>query len=492
MSVRRSQTFSILEELKPDDWSGFKDYLASPFFFKPRGKAAVLPDFVAVLCEHYIEGNKKNAKTPDYEDLWWALYANKKVDRARINNLLVELEKHLNTFFAHRSLKDNEQMLNKVLVLGYLNQRNPDSPPIRKYVGNKLKKFEDKLVEGRNEATDDWYYKYRLQVENSKFFNKEDDTNGSLNKLLVNLDVFYVLERLKFTCVSLDRREVLNSKAKGLELKAFKGYLKDIKPALWEESSIFRLYYHLFMGLTEEEGKEAHYEQLEMEFLGASRKISNLEQTNFRYVIINYYVRKINQGDAAYKEKLHLFFEELLNRELIIFKGKLEDTYYRNIVLNALGLGEWAWTEKFVEDYRDKIRPLSRAKDTYAYSKALLVYNKKHPDYDEAIEWLNKMESKHVFLEIWRRSLQVRVLYDSNEGDFVSFTNSFNAYVGKKDLGERGKNYRTFLKLLVRIMKRPFFDKTETFYKRLREDIEKEKNLINKQWLIDKLEEKSK
>lgn len=492
MAVRRSQTFSILEELKPDDWSGFKDYLASPFFFKPRGKAAVLPDFVDVLCEHYSDGNKKNAQTPDYKDLWWELYTNGKIDRARINNLLVELEKHLNTFFAHRSLKEDEQMLNKVLVLGHLNQRNSDTPPIRKYVETKLKKFEDKLGEGKDEATDDWYYKYRLQVENNKFFNKEDDTNNHLNKLLGNLDVFYVLERLKFTCISLDRKQILNSNAKGLELRRFKHYLKDMKPTVWEKSSIFRLYYHLFMGLTEEDDKEIHYERLEKEFLQESRKIAGLEQTNFRYVIINHYVRKINQGDAAYKEKLHLFFEELLNRELIIFNGKLEDTYYRNIVLNALELGEWGWTEDFVEEYKDKIRPLSRAKDTYAYSKGLLAYNKKNPDYDEAIKWLNKMESKHVFLEIWRRSLLVRVLYDSNEGDFIPFTNSFKAYVGKKDLGERGKNYQIFLKLLERVMRRPSFDKTKTFYKRLRKDIEENENLINKQWLLGKLEEKSK
>ncbi|MFK7904778.1 MAG: hypothetical protein AB8B69_06620, partial [Chitinophagales bacterium] len=375
MSVRRSQTFSILEELKSDDWSGFKDYLASPFFFKPRGRGAVLPEFVAILSEHYFDGFKKNAEIPDYKELWWALYVNKKMDRGRINNLLVELEKHLNTFFAHRSLRD-EQMLGKVLVLGHLNQRKPDSPPIRKYVATKLKKFEDKLGEGKAEATDDWYYKYRLQVENSIFFNKADDTNSHLNKLLGNLDMFYLLERLKFICVSLDRKQVLNSDAEGLELKAFTHYLKGIKSVVWEESVVFRLYYHLFMGLIEEEDKAIHYERLEEEFLSESRKIIDREKTNFRYVIINYYVRRINQGDIVYKEKLHLFFEELLHQGLIIIKGKLEDTYYRNIVLNALDLGKWDWTQDFIETYKDKIRPQSRAKDTYAYSKALLAYNK--------------------------------------------------------------------------------------------------------------------
>ncbi|MEZ4885731.1 MAG: hypothetical protein R3E32_13440 [Chitinophagales bacterium] len=496
--TKQSQTFRILRSFEEKEWQDFKDYFKSPFFFKPRGKEAVLPDVLDALYEYYMVFAKKDANgevlNPNDNYLWEKLRQDGGADPRIINNWLSNLDRHLDIFFRYQWMKEDNSLEKGIWTLKYLHRRGLEDEFTHKYYVNKLKKFENKFHAAKEKSSSHWYHRFILEMEKSVVFKLEDNFKRGeyIKEGLKHLEFFYLHEKLKYIGLFIDRSKIVDANIEDLNLPAFLPYLEHLKPLIWNESPLFRLYYYLLMGLTEDDGN-VHYEQLQKEFFEVALKIPLHERNNIRELIFNFLIRQINLGKSEYKRILYTFYVELLKRDFLLVQGKLGYAIYRNVVAIALDIGEWDWTKEFIEKYEKKLTPFHRAEDIYAYCQALLYVYRKEPDYATAISWLNKMTSKFIFFEIWRRTLLIICYYDTQESltlPVEAEINNFKEYLRNKELKERILPYQNFARFISRILKTATFNKNKGKYIRLKKEIEEAKWIVHREWLLKKLEER--
>ncbi len=497
MSSMKSQTFYILRGFDNKDWQDLKYYFESPFFFNPQTREPILPTFVNVLYEYFESRVEENPQNPSYEYVWSKLYGREeKIDTKRITNLLSKLEDHLNTFFAHRLVKDDSSLLNSTRVLKYLNGRTSQSEDTRKYFKRKLSKFERYFIKEKEQSSEYWYACYLLEVEKGVFFKTEDKFNRDtyLKKIVENLDFFYVLDKLKYLCILLDRSKTTDGDISDLSIEEFSDYLEVFKTAMSDVSPLFKMYYHLLMGLTKED-YTIHYQRLEKEFLKSGLEISSRERINIGEFIINYYVRRINKEETEYRGILYSFYLDSLKRDLITLNGRIGYGKYRNIIIIAIQEGKWEWAKEFAKDYQNKIHPIHRAKDSYSYAQAILSFSQEKPDYEQTVTYLGQIHSRFVFFVLWRRTLLIMCYYELGEPYSKTLEHeldSFKQYIYKKELKERTESYQNFVRLLRRVVKMTVFEDAQTNYQLLLREIKEIKKLVHRDWLLEKLKSKAK
>ncbi len=495
--TRQSQTYYILQDFEKKDWQDLKDYFDSPFFYKkPKSGLSVLPDFVKLLSQHYQDGNNKSVSPPDAEYLLSRLYLNKKIGIKRINNLLSKLEEHLNVFFAHRKLKEDRPHLSNTLTTESLNERDFKGVHLRKYMENKLNKFEKELNKVKEQDATYWLNQYFL-AQIKYLFNQSDakfKQDTYLNQIIEYLNLFYVIEKIKHWCSLLDRDKSIYSTIDEDALEAFEEYVeKWIGAKITEKKPpVFYLYYNYLKCLRYED-EFIHFENLRRLFLEHSKEISLLDRTNFRRAILNYFILQINKGKVEYMYELHTFHRELLEiGALQDGRGNFRYGDYRNIIVVALKVDEWEWAAAFAEDFKDRIKPDQHAMNTYVYCQGLLCYYKAEPDYEEAISWLDKVNDRFVFSELWARMLKIKCRYDADSLDpLVEYDiKSFSEYLRRNKQVANVKAYQACIKILKRIAGKRNLKRTGKTYLNLKKAIEENKLLLHRAWLLQKLEEK--
>lgn len=496
MPTIQSQTFNILKGLKKKEWQELKYYFASPFFFNPKSKAPVLPKLVDILCEYYEEQVKENPENPTYDYIVEKLYNGKKTTNKKITNLLSRLEEHLNTFFRHSYIKQQNSLLNDVFVLKQLNKRVDEVESSRPYFKRKLKKIEGNFKQFSEQSSEYWYKSYLLEIEKGSFFKWEDnfERDKYIKEGVKNLDFFYLLEKLKYMSLLCDMNKLTDKKIGDLRLEEFLKYFESIKSIIWEELPIFRMYYYLLKGLLDHEEAEGYYEKLQKELIEHGLKISNRERQNLRIAIVNFYVRNRNINAPYYQKKLYHFYQQLLKGKLILVQGKLSYGDYRNLTIMGIEQKDWKWVENFIDMYSEQITPASREKDTHAYCLAMLSFNQPTPDYEKSISYLADIKTNYVFFTLWRRTLLIRCYYEIGKkySDILEAQlKSFKQYIYKQGMNERSMGYRHFVRLLKRIVEITVFDKTQKNYTALQQEIKETYPLIHREWLLEKLEAKA-
>lgn len=501
MTAIQSQTLRILRSFDEREWQDLKNYFDSPFFYNPQSRDPILPNLVKVLCD-YFQLNKIQEdgefENPSHAYLWEKLYRNKETNKTRINNLLSSLEGHLTHFFAHLELQDDSSELKDVMALQYLNREKDKSLAIRKYFASRVNKTEKKFKRNKEERPDNWYQKYLLEKVKSSFFKMETKFKREkyLKDLVKNLDFFHLTEKLKYLCVLVDRSIYVESSVSDLYIEDFKAYLEEMKPIVGKSSPIFKLYYYLFIALTDE-NQAYYYELLEKEYFSNGLKITNHERNDIRESLVNYYIRQANLDKEGYLETLFQFYKEGLGleRNLILSNGKLTYGNYRNIVVVAVKTGNWQWAKDFTDTYKKNIEPDFHAESVYSYCQAFLCIQSEIPDYETALSHLENMDSKYIFIDVWRRTLSIKCYYelgDSYAKLLEASLDSFIVYLRQKPNKKRLLLYKNFVLLLGRIVRLHVPDKSHKKYISLKKKIQEEEHLVQREWLLEKLAEKVK
>lgn len=494
--TRQSQTYYILQDFEKKDWQDLKDYFNSPFFYKkPKSGLSALPNLIKLLSEYYHDGNRKSAPSPDAKYLLSKLYPNKKVDKRRINNLLSKLEEHLNIFFAHRKLNEDKPFLSNALTLESLNERDFKESHLRKYMENKLNKFEKELNTIQEQDADYWLNQYFLAQTKSLFYQSDGKFNQDIyvNDTIQNLNLFYIIEKMKYWCSLLNRNASIYSSLDEDTIEAFEEYVEKLSAKITKEKPpVFYLYYNYFKSLIYQD-ESIYFKNLQRLFIDHNTQISAFDQTNFRRAILNYFSLQINNGKAEYMYELHAFYRELLEiGALQDRRGNYRYGDYRNIIVVALKVDEWEWAAAFAEGFKNQIKPDQHAMNTYVYCQGLLCYYKADPDYEGAIDWLEKVNDRFVFSELWARMLKIRCRYDANSSDLLVEYDikSFSEYLRRNKKVANVKAYQTCIQILKRIAGKRNLKKTGKTYLNLKKAIEENKFLLHKDWLLQKLEEK--
>ena len=468
--MRNRKYIQLLQFLEKKERKQFRLYLESPFFNK-RKSILQLFDFVEKYSPTYE--NKKLTK----EKAFHFVFPEKKYKEQTFKNLMSELTHFLEDFLVQQEFAKRKKEKDYFL-LDALYQKSAD-----KFF---VPKIENLQAETANFQNADFYeHQYILAkfAYGFKVARKSRLAHTNLQKLIKNLDCFYLAEKLKYYCVILNRQSIVSDK---IDVFLPKETLQYIEKGDFEDVPAVILYYRLLLLLiSEKEEEEKHYRNLKkiLEKFENALPLSELQQ--IYTAVFNYCNKKLKSGNEAYLQEIFGWYKVMLRKGSLITNGQITPyIHFRNIAMAGFRLGQLDWTAQFIEQYESFIAKEVR-QNMVAYCRAALFFYKK--DYPKSLEYLAQFELKDFFYYIEHKLLLIKVYFELDEDEALeNLLHSFRIYLHRKsNLPIHLKqSYHNFIRITEKLYKAQYSPKFDR--QQLHDEIVQTSPLTDKAWLLEK------
>ncbi len=325
---------------------------------------------------------------------------------------------------------------------------------------------------------------FDIELEQYQFLSlQQRDASKNLQELSTKLDFRFLSQKLKNACLLLAHQAVAKQQYNFGLLDAVLPYVQ-ASPELLEHPAI-AIYYYYYKAMVEEEG-EAYFQQFKTTFLESTAAFETSEVKDLYVFAVNYCIKKSNLGQSEYQHELFDFYVAGLELQILLSDNNdtLSQFTFKNITRLALRLDKIAWTEQFIEQYKDYVD--EQYHDTYvhyAYSALYFAQGK----YEETMTRLHQVDYNDLFITMDAKILLIRVYYHLEEYDVLeSFINSFKVFLRRKDiLAYHRELYKNFIRITQKLIHLPPFDKAAKA--KLRKEIEDTQKLLEKKWLLQQL-----
>jgi hypothetical protein len=211
------------------------------------------------------------------------------------------------------------------------------------------------------------------------------------------------------------------------------------------------------------------------------------EMASLYLLALNFCIKKINAGDQRYQRETLDLYREGLRTKLLLEEGKISHFAYNNITGIALRLpGEWKWAEWFVSAYRDYLDP-SHREAAFSLNSARLAYVRRR--YDEALQYLQRADYKDLINGMVAKVLQLKIYFETSEFDLLdAHLKTMRMFIRRnKRMGYHHRNWQNIVRFTQKLVELNPFDQTQR--ESLRQAIEGEEVLTEREWLLGQLRE---
>jgi len=260
----------------------------------------------------------------------------------------------------------------------------------------------------------------------------------------------------------------------------------------YRDIPIIPVYFQLY--LLVETKEEKHYFSL-LSFLTNHQKELDKSELIYIYNILkNYCIQRINANDKRFLSEIFKLYQSELDMDLLLEEGVLLEWHYKNIVTTALRLGEIAWTEVFIEKYKNRLDPAAY-ENAYRFNKAALCHAKR--EYHRVLELLQQVEYSDLRYNLGAKALLLRTYYELRETDsLISLSTAFRQFLNRNRLLSNTRklayfNLFSLAEKLAILRDEVAFTGAENWrkkYEKLKDNI-RGASAFNQAWLEDKCQE---
>ncbi len=460
----------LLKTLSGKEIKELDAFLRSPYFNTNRH----LVEIFQLLKKAHPDFQKLENK----EALYKRIHPGKKFRDVHLRQYFSALTSLVEEFLAIRKF-EREKTLYRHALLEEMIDRNTE-----RLFNHTLLKTNDK-----SKSEDDAFYLSQFQLEDlrNKFLvNTAQQQNRFAEqpdyaKAIRLLDTFYIIRKLKFYCSQLNYKTIA---AVDKETILMDEILELLSKKDYSETPAIDIYHKILRTLTEPENEE-NFASLLQTLKSKAHLFPQMEAREMYIYAQNFCIRQINKGKTKFLNEILDIYRILLEREIILEKGILSPWDYKNIVVTALRLNEFQWTEKFINAYKSKL-PEAERENAYTYNLAKYYFYKK--DYSQVLQLLQNVEYSDVFYSLDSKSMLLKTYYELNEMDSLdSMLDSFKIYLLRnKSLSEHHvKTYKNLLKITHKLSRLISSDKKKIAL--LETEIEQTKPLADVGWLREKI-----
>ena len=468
-----NKTYTILQSFDKYEVNRLRKFLQSPYF---NANEAIIQLFEIFIKNIFSIKQKELSK----EAIWKKIYGTKKYDDVRFRKLNSELLKLVEQFLAQQVYEANP-----------IHQATHLMEAISKKKIERLNSSTIKTVRRLSEQQryrPASFYFYQYQIEKNYYdltqFEIKRSEKGNEDTIAKNLDRFYLAEKLRLYCSMLSRqREV--SRTYNIELiEEIIEYIKSSPEYL--EIPPISIYYRIYFTYEEPENEE-HYFILK-DLLSKYSSIFPIDEATVIYTAaLNYCSRKINRGNQQFLREYFDLYCDLIEKEILFEDGEFSPWTFKNIILVALRLGEYDWTEKFIAHYSQYL-PETFRENAITYNSAQLYFYQKK--YDKVIRLLHQVDYEDLAYNLDSKLMLIAVYYETDEIEpLYSFFESFRVYLNrnKKIPQDRKRRYLNLIKFTKKLTKIIPGDKKAI--EKLKAEIAATQGIINLNWLKEKIAE---
>jgi hypothetical protein len=474
--MENTKLYNILEYFDKYEHNRLYKYINSPYF--NRHEAII---HLYELIKKHIFG--KRTRSLEKEKVWKKIYPGEAYDDVRFRKLASDLLKLVEGFMAQKVYEENP--LHKAAYL---------IEAVGKHKMDRLFSTAEKTarrLSGQQLQRSASFYFYQYQIERNIYelvthasYQRDQKTN--LEKVLNNLDWFYLAEKLKYLCSIQSQQTVIAHEYKLLFIDEIIEHIEKYKEA-YENIPLISIYYQIYLTQTDMEN-EAHYFKL-IELI--DRYITDFPPAEGNYIFnytLNYSIRKVNRGKREFLREYHEVFKSSLKGEFLLDDGRLSPWHFRNGIGVALRLGEYDWVEYFIQTYSEMLPPNLRENAVSFNTATLRFYQKK---YDKVIELLREIEYDDLTYNLNSKTMLLLTYYEIDEYDpLEALLESFRAYLNRHKStipDNRRKSFMDLIRFTRKLIRIIPGDKTAL--DKLKKEVDETKGIASEKWLREKIAE---
>ncbi len=479
--MQSSKFIEILKTYSPAEFKRFGLMIRSPYFNSEK----VLITLFGILKKHYPTFS---SKALDREKVFRKLYPSKKYNDALMRNVFSDMLKLCEEFLLCEKYRTDEfksriQLMDEYSIRGLM-----------KLYEKTLQKAEQSLQSRR--VADIGYYKNKLLLELAKSSHENLHIDKYIKpgerdqQISDNITTIFLMEMLFRNISMLNRQTQITNFNYRLNFEdEIESFLSN-KGGLYLKLPYIRYYFYTYMLLKTREEKYYYllkgFADSEFETLSAD------ESRNVFTVLTNYCYTRLTGGEDQFMNEQFALYKKMIERNIHVnTAGKVSNVLFMNAVVTGLECGEQNWVEKFILSRADELKEDSRS-DTISFCNALICYHKK--DYGSAGKFIASIRTEDLIYKHNIRSLYLKILFDTNDIEpFLSHVDSYKHFIAKNKqvfdrIREHVNNYITFSKRIFSIKNQ--IGKFDEFdLEGLKLEITGCKSLINRTWLLRKIEE---
>ena len=334
-------------------------------------------------------------------------------------------------------------------------------------------------------SSDFYYHKFALEKQvfllNQDIQAKSEKKN--IETVSKNLDVFYISEKLRYYCYILGSKRVA---VHDYDLQMMKQIIRQVENSDYFEIPVIAVYYQNYLTLSDGENEE-HYFKLKELLDKYALDFPKVEAFNLYSSTLNYCVRKVNLGSMVFHQEYIDVIIDFLDKEIIFLDDFLAPEVFNNIVVIALRLEKYSWTEDFILKYIKRIDPKYQDNVLTFNMARLHWYQKSHK---KVIQLLREVEYDHLGYNLKSKTMLLTTYYEIDEIEALySLLESFRAFLNRhKEIPQHRRSlYLNLIRFTKKIVNTIPSDKKAI--EKLHKEITETKSLANKDWLLEKLAE---
>jgi hypothetical protein len=322
------------------------------------------------------------------------------------------------------------------------------------------------------------YAMRKLDYVNIEFSNDGEKMKDQFEKVMESQKILSLFQTLKSQCDFLS----LTQKYKFERDNVFENQIIDhIRESEGELNDTFTAYLLVF-NLFKENNSEEFFKLKDI-VLHSDKIVYERNNRALLGHLQNFCIKYYNSGKTEFLS--HLFDCYKYSLRYIKNEGDMTSISLRNISFCALQLGEIAWAESLVENFKSKVSADERD-NAYNFSLARISFEKK--DYTSAMRLLLRVTYEDAFYASSARILLIKCYYELNdEMPLISCCASLLQFLKRsKDFTkQRIDNNIHFIQLVKNLQTNRLKNNAQLF-KRLYEKIDKS-SVVEKEWLKQKV-----
>lgn len=327
------------------------------------------------------------------------------------------------------------------------------------------------------------YVQYRLFLEEYEFQHRRKRTNElKLQESSDELMYFYLADMLRQACAAAALRLATDNNK--YETPLLEAALRIIEEKNLTVLPAIGAYYYAYYALKSEDTEGSAFQSLKEILVNQWQAFPSGELRDLYLVAINYCIRRINRGLKTYEVESLALYKFGLKNGVLIENNTLSAYTYHNILNASLKVGDYEWGKQFLDEYKGFLIDTERT-NVYNYSMAVLYF--RLMDYAKAMDLLQKITLREVLFNLDARRMLMRIYYDFEErAALASLIDSTKIYIHRqKNMGYGREHYWNLTCFLQKMLKNDL--KNPETRAILRGEIEAEKSIAEREWLLEKL-----
>lgn len=435
--MQKSKLVQLLQTFTKAEMRQLCDFAASPYFNKSREVSklanyleACAPEFKerdlakAVVFEHLFPGEPFDAKRLGY-----------------LMNYLLNLAEH---FLAIQHYQKHTVWKNCSVLNEYVDRKLP-----KHY--NFLRNKTEAMLQEDSVNEPNLFFRYWMADIGTNHFNAQKIRrfDPNLQQASDSLDTFYFFKKLKYSVEMLNRQGIISAQYEYRFAEEVQTYLQEHAQNL---EPLVAIYLQIYQSYASESGEQYFKELMRLIRQHADRIDLEPKREVYLYAI-NFCLRKIRKGQYDYTAvALDLYLEGIESKSLL--EGNyLSPWTYTNVVKLALLLERYAWTEEFINRYKDTLAPKFQ-QDAWHFNLAELFFRKR--EFGEVLHHLNQVEFSDLNYQLGSRVMLIKTYYELEEIEsLLSSLASFRNFLrrNKKISQPLRRPYLNFCNLLHQILR---------------------------------------